>query len=69
MNTRSINAAARPETIRTSLNRLKEASERCRRIHRRRALDEGFSSHIQRFSSPSVCYASVNGISVAVPLC
>lgn len=69
MNTRNINAAARPETIRTTLNRLKEASNRCCRIHRSRALDEGFRSHIQLFASPSVCYASVNGISVAVPLC
>lgn len=69
MNTRNINAAAKPETIRTAMEKLKEASARCCRIHRSRHLDESFRSHIKMFANSNVCYIAVNGISVPVPLC
>ena len=69
MNNRNINAAGRPETIRTSLKRLKEASEHCCRICRNRHRDDAFRNHIGIFANDNVCYASVNGVSIPVPLC
>ena len=69
MNTRTINATAKPETIRTVVEKLKEASARCVRFHRNRKIDEGFRSHIQQFANSNVCYIAVNGISAPVPLC
>lgn len=68
MNNRNINAAAKPETIRTAMEKLREASARCVRFHRNRNLDEGFRNHIQMFANSNVCYITVNGISTPVAL-
>ena len=68
MNLRNVNAAGKPETIRTTLEKLREASARCCRICRNRHRDDAFLSHIQCFANSNVCYASVNGISIPVPL-
>ena len=69
MNNRNINAAGKPQTIRTAMEKLAEASRRCCRIHRNRHLDGAFSSHIKSFANKNVCYTTVNGISIPVPLC
>lgn len=68
MNNRNINAAGKPETIHTALEKLRKASERCIRMHQARYRDEAFQSHIKTFASTNVCYAAVNGISMPVPL-
>ena len=68
MNLRNVNAAGKPETIRTTLEKLREASARCCRICRNSHRDDAFLSHIQCFANSNVCYASVNGISMPVPL-
>ena len=67
MNNRNINAAGKPETIRTAMEKLKEASARCRRICENRSRDDAFQSHISQFANQNVCYAAVNGITVSVP--
>ena len=41
MNLRNVNAAGKPETIRTTLEKLREASERCCRICRNRHREIG----------------------------
>ena len=69
MNNRNINAAGKPQTIRTAMEKLAAASRRCCRTCRNRSLDRGFESHVRTFSNTNVCYASVNGISIPVPLC
>lgn len=69
MNLRNVNAAGKPETIQTTMEKLREASARCCRICRNRHSDDAFRSHIQSFANNSVCYANVNGISIPVPLC
>ena len=66
MNNRNINAAGKPETIYTVLEKLRKTSERCIRIHQTRCREEAFRSHIGIFSSANICYAAVNGISVPV---
>ena len=50
MNLRNVNAAGKPETIRTTLEKLREASARCCRICRNRHRDDAFLSHIDRKS-------------------
>ena len=55
MNLRNVNAAGKPETIRTTLEKLREASERCCRICRNRHRDDAFLSHIQCFANSNVC--------------
>lgn len=69
MNNRNINAAGKPQTIRTTMEKLAAASERCCRACRNRQVDSAFRSHIQRFANTNVCYTAVNGISIPVPLC
>ena len=69
MNLRNVNAAGRPETIRTTIEKLREASERCCRLCRNRHRDDAFRGHMQSFANSNVCYANVNGISIPVPLC
>lgn len=69
MNNRNINAAGKPQTIRTAMEKLAAASRRCCRIHRARSLDSAFQAHIKAFANSNVCYAAVNGISIPVPLC
>lgn len=66
MNNRNINAAAKPETIRTTLKKLCVASRRRERAHRA----EAFERHFAQFTSASasVCYAAVNGVTVSVAL-
>lgn len=68
MNNRNINAAGKPETIRTALEKLRKDSERCIRTYQARRCDEAFQSHIKTFTSTNICYAAVNGISVPVSL-
>ena len=68
MNNRNINAAGKPETIYTVLEKLRKTSERCTRIHQTRRREEAFRSHIRTFFSTNICYAAVNGISVPVSL-
>ena len=68
MNNRNINAAGKPETIRTAMKKLCEASERRRRMHRARRLDQNFQSHIKSFANTNVCYVAVNGIPFPAPL-
>ena len=67
MNNRNINAAGKPETIRTAMEKLKEASDRCRRICENRSRDDAFLGHIGQFANQNVCYAAVNGITISVP--
>lgn len=69
MNNRNINAAGKPQTIRTTMEKLAAASRRCCRIYRARRLDSAFQAHIKTFANSNVCYAAVNGISIPVPLC
>ena len=69
MNNRTINAAGKPQTIRTAMEKLAAASARCAKIHRSRHLDSAFRSHIQSFANTNICYTAVNGISIPVPLC
>ena len=64
MNNRNINAAGKPETIHTVLEKLRKTAERRHACHR----DEGFRSHIRTFASTNICYTAVNGISVPVSL-
>ena len=68
LNNRNINAAGKPETIYTALEKLRKASERYIRTHHARRHDEAFQSHIKTFASTNICYAAVNGISVPVSL-
>ena len=68
MNNRNINAAGKPETIRTALEKLRKASERYIRNHQARHRDEAFQNHIKTFACTNICYAAVNGISVPVSL-
>lgn len=68
MNNRNINAAGKPETIHTAVEKLLRASERYIRTHQTRYRDEAFQSHIKAFASTNICYAAVNGISVPVSL-
>lgn len=67
MNNRNINAAGKPETIRTAMEKLKEASDRSRRVSENHSRDDAFQSHIGRFANPDVCYPTVNGITISVP--
>lgn len=69
MNNRNINAAGKPQTIRTAMEKLAAASERCIRIQRTRRLDSAVESHLKTFANTNVCYIAVNGISIPVPLC
>ncbi len=68
MNNRNINAAGKPQTIRTAMEKLAAASARCCRVCRDRQVDSAFRSHIQSFANTNICYAAVNGISVPVAL-
>lgn len=69
MNNRNINAAGKPQTIRTALEKLSAASARCcRRCHARRQASS-FERHVKSFANTNVCYIAVNGISIPVPLC
>ena len=68
MNNRNINAAGKPQTIRTALEKLSsETRRRSRRSHARRQADS-FARHLRRFALTGVCYSSVNGIAVPVPM-
>lgn len=69
MNNRNINAAGKPETIRTAMEKLREASARCCRVHANRNRDDGFRCHVKQFANTNVCYIAVNGISIPTPLC
>lgn len=69
MNNRNINAAGKPQTIRTAMEKLAAASRRRCQLHRTRSLDSAFRNHIKTFANSNVCYAAVNGISIPVPLC
>lgn len=69
MNNRNINAAGKPQTIRTAMEKLAAASKRCHRaIHARRQAS-AFERHLKSFANSNVCYIAVNGISMAVPVC
>ena len=69
MNTRNINAAGKPQTIRTALEKLSAASERrCRRCHAQHRASS-FERHLKSFAHTKICYTAVNGISIPVPLC
>lgn len=68
MNNRNINAAGKPETIHTALEKLRKTSEHYIRTHQARRREEAFQSHIRTFFSTNICYAAVNGISVPVSL-
>ncbi len=69
MNHRNINAAGKPQTIRTAMEKLAAASRRCCRVCRTRQLDSAFQSPIKTFANTNICYTAVNGISIPVPLC
>ena len=68
MNNRNINAAGKPETIHTALEKLRKTSERYIRTHQARRREEAFRSHIGTFFSTNICYAAVNGIPVPISL-
>ena len=67
MNTRNINSAGKFETIRTTVEKLKEASVRSTRAYESRNRDDAFRSHIKSFANTNVCYTAVNGIVISVP--
>lgn len=69
VNNRNINAAGRPQTIRTALEKLSAASARCCRRCQARRQARSFERHIKSFANTNVCYIAVNGISIPVPLC
>ncbi len=68
MNNRNINAAGKPETIYTALEKLRKTSERYIRTCQSRRREEAFQNHIMTFAGTNVCYAAVNGISMPVSL-
>ena len=68
MNNRNINAAGKPESIHTAVEKLRKASERYIRTRQARHRDEAFQNHIKSFACTNICYATVSGISVPVSL-
>ena len=63
MNTRNINAAGRPQTIRTARESVRALYERCQSRSKARA----FERHLKTFANPRVCFVAVNGISLPMP--
>ena len=51
MNLRNVNAAGKPETIQTTMEKLREASARCCRVCRKRHRDDALRDLIQYFAN------------------
>lgn len=64
MNNRNINAAGKPQTIRTTLEKL---SVQARRSAAARRADS-YRRHIGSFTGANLCYAHVNGFAMPVPM-
>ena len=69
MNSRNINAAGSPQTIRTAMEALAAASTRCCRRCRAEHRARAFERHVKSFANTKICYTTINGISIPVPLC
>ena len=67
LNTRNINAAGKPETIRTA----RKLNSAITRFHERRYLARqrilALEEHLKALSNREVAYVSVNGIPMPVP--